>query len=64
LLVYKDRLKPNSCEGRLKKKHAGENAPGKQQDNQSTFKEELWDHPATPPHHTTPKKTPELHFVS
>jgi hypothetical protein len=47
LLVYKDRVKPNSCEGRFKKKtkQAGEN------DNQSIFKEEVWD---TPPH-PTPK---------
>jgi hypothetical protein len=53
LLVYKDRVKPNSCEGRFKKinKQVGENAPGKQQDNQSIFKEEVWD---TPPH-PTPK---------
>ncbi len=29
------------------KKHAGENAPGNQQENQSTFKEEVWD-PTTP----------------
>jgi len=46
-------VKPNSCEGRLLKTKTSqrENAPGKQQDNQSTFKEELWD---TPPH-PTPK---------
>jgi hypothetical protein len=39
------------ADSKKKTKQAGDNAPGKQQDNQSIFKEEVWD---TPPH-PTPK---------